>query len=190
MHDYDDSIAFATGYLVAEMVLAGLIFRGMNIRGMMPRWLRNWWKLRELKRREEKLDAMGEPFLKESHEKNDSNIIDNWYDSHQWEYDSIYWSRKELVSNALLEEADRLYLPRPQYSDKTKWEEADEYTDNPGQRVLTPEAMAELRATIRKERRERRENIEFYIKLMGGIIAIATGLVGALIGLVSTWNHK
>ena len=78
--------------------------------------------------------------------------------------------------------------PSIQY--KTKWEEADEYTDNPGQRVLTPEAMAELRATIRKERRERREKIEFYIKLMGGIIAIATGLVGALIGLVSTWNHK
>ena len=50
--------------------------------------------------------------------------------------------------------------------------------------------MTELRATIRKEEKERREVFEWWVKVIGGFITIGTGLVGALIGLVSVWKHK
>lgn len=53
--------------------------------------------------------------------------------------------------------------------------------------ALTPEAMTELRTTIEKERRERRETVEWWVKMIGGFITIGTGLVGALIGLVAVW---
>ncbi len=54
--------------------------------------------------------------------------------------------------------------------------------------MLTPEAMTELRAAIRKERRERRETVDSWAKIIGRIITICTGLVGAIIGLVAVWK--
>jgi len=50
--------------------------------------------------------------------------------------------------------------------------------------------MTEVRATIRKEKRERRESVEWWVKIISGLITIGTGLVGALIGLVAVWKHK
>ena len=164
-------------------------FNGVNIRAMF-RWFRNRVKLYKINRQERKLNTVGERFLKESREKNEPTIIDNWYDDNSWQYDSIRWSRKELVSNALMEEADQLHLPRPKFSEKTKWEQADEFVPHQEEFVLTPEAMMELRGTIRKERREQRENAEFWVKIIGGVIAIATGLVGALIGLFAVLKHR
>jgi len=156
----------------------------------MFRWLRNRVKLYKINREKRKLDAIGDRFFRESKEKKDETIIDNWYDEHSWEYDSISWDRKELISNSLLEQADELDLPRPSYSDKSKWEEADEYSVDAGKSVLAQTAMIELRSTIRKEQRERRETVEFWMKTLGGGITILTGLVGALIGLVSLLKHR
>ena len=156
----------------------------------MFRWLFNRVNLYKIDREHEKLNSIGDKYFKESKQKNDPSIMDNWFDEHQREYDAIQWSRKELLSEALLEEADHLHLPRPRYSEATKWEEADEYVPHGNKFVLTPEAMMELRATIRKERRERRENAEFWLKMIGGFVAIVTGLVGALIGLFSILKHK
>jgi hypothetical protein len=153
-------------------------------------WVRNRVALYKIDRREKKLDAEGERVFRESKEKKDDTIIENWSDDHSWEYDSIRLERKELSSESLLNEADRLYLPRPQYSDKTKWEVPDEDSPYRWRYVLTPEAMMELRGTIRKERQERRAAVEFWVKLIGGIITIATGLVGALIGLFSVLKHR
>jgi hypothetical protein len=132
----------------------------------------------------------GERLFRESKEKKDSTIIDNWYDDHRWEYKSVEWDRKELVSNSLLEQADELDLPRPPYSDKSKWEIADESLVEDGAPVLTLETMMDLRSTIRKEQRERRESIDFWLKGAGVGVTILTGLVGALIGLLSLLNHR
>ncbi len=106
-----------------------------------------------------------------------------------YEYEELAWKRKALVSQSLINEADGLHLPRPQYNDKEKW---DSNCPEHVERILalTPEAMTELRTTIRKEKRERRETVEWWVKIIGGLITIGTGLVGALIGLVSVWKHK
>lgn len=156
----------------------------------MFRWVRHRVKLYRINRAKRELDAIGDRFFRESKERKDETIIDNWYDDHSWEYDSIKWDRKELISNSLLEQADELDLPRPPYADKSKWEEADEYSPDAGKLVLAPEAMTELLAKIRKEQRERRETAEFWLKALGSVIAILTGLVGTLIGLVSLLKHR
>jgi hypothetical protein len=155
----------------------------------MFRRIRDRIALYKLNRQERKLNAEGERIHKEAREKKDQSIVDEWYGTTAyWQYEEIQWSRKKIPSDALLQEADELHLPRPQYGDKDKWEEdrPQMVTDY----VLTPEAMAELRTTIRKEKRERRETVEWWVKIIGGLITIGTGLVGALIGLVSVWKHR
>jgi hypothetical protein len=51
-----------------------------------------------------------------------------------------------------------------------------------GERILTDDAARELRHLVRAERRE---TVEWRLKIAGGIIAALTGLIGALIGLVT-----
>ncbi len=144
----------------------------------MFKWLRNWIELFKLNRKERALDKEGERKRVEAREKKDESILEEWDNNYgHFVYEDIRWSRKKLVSDALMREADELHLPRPQYADKAKWEdELDEY-DRPRGLVLTPESITELRSTIRKEKNERRER---WVKF----VPIITGLVGASIGLV------
>jgi hypothetical protein len=120
----------------------------------------------------------------------DSTVFDNWHDENYRELEYLEYSRAELVSDALLREADELHLPSPPHTDKSKW---TQFEDGDGlyikRSILSAEGITDLRQVIRKERRERREVAEFWVKTIGGIVAIATGLVGALIGLVSVWKH-
>jgi hypothetical protein len=146
-------------------------------------------QLFRLNRRKRKLAKEEEVYFKKSKEKKQPEILEEWYGTVGfYEYDIIAWEREKIVSDALLEEADELHLPRPQYGDKEKWEQdkPQMVTDY----VLTTEAMAELRGMIRKEKRERRETFESWVKIIGSLITIGTGLVGALIGLVAVWKHK
>lgn len=157
----------------------------------MLRWLRDRIAVYKLNRKEKSLDEEAVRVQKAAKEKKQPELYDEWESAAHWEYEVIAWSRKKVVSDALIREADELHLPRPQYGDNGKWEEEekDEPLAQTGM-VLTPEAMAELRGTIRKERRERRETVESWVKIIGGLLTIVTGLVGALIGLVSVLKHK
>jgi hypothetical protein len=56
--------------------------------------------------------------------------------------------------------------------------------------LLSAEGMTEFRQAIRKERSERRETAQYWLKIIGGFIGILTGLTGALIGLFSVLKHK
>lgn len=145
--------------------------------------------LYKLNRRVKKLAADQERVRSESKEKKDPNILVEWWKATALqEYDDIEWARKRIVSDSLIKEADELHLPRPQYGEGDKWE-----ADKPMMAVgyaLTREAMVELRTAIRNERRARRETVEWWVKIIGGLITIVTGLVGALIGLISVWKHR
>lgn len=153
-------------------------------------WLFVRLELNKLNRRWKKLVEEGRRLYGESKTKNDANIFGDWLEEHRSEFESIRWARKDLISQALLMEADRISLPRPQYSDKSKWESPDKAIFYGENLVLTIEAMAELRGAIRKERRERRETFESWAKIISSLVAILTGLVGALIGLFSILKHR
>lgn len=78
--------------------------------------LRNRIELYEINRQEKKLDEEGRRVQKEAKEKKTPELYDEWYGSMaRWEHDVIEWSRKKIVSDALIREADELHLPRPQF---------------------------------------------------------------------------
>jgi hypothetical protein len=155
-------------------------------------WFRHHWKLYRLNLQQRKLDNEAERLFRESQEKNDSSIIDNWHDNNYRAITYLEYARAEMVSDSLLKQADALYLPRPSYNDPTKWQKwtPDEEDGSMSRQLLSAEGMTEVRQAIRKERRERREAVEYWLKVAGGFIGILTGLVGALIGLVSIWKHR
>jgi hypothetical protein len=157
----------------------------------MFRWFRKKYEQFKLDRSERKLNKEGKRKQDEARDKKDPALFEDWENNYAYqEYRELQWARNKLESDALLRQADELYLPRPDYNDKTKWRaNDDEYYPLEGY-VLTHEAMAELRATIRKDRKERREEFEWWVKIISGGLTILTGFVGALIGLAAIWKHK
>jgi hypothetical protein len=150
--------------------------------------LRTQWKNRKLRSRRRRLEKEATEAAEESKRKKDHSIAEEWHTINSWELDSIDAEIKHNDSRALLDEAQKLYLPTPGPADKDKWVPKEDLNTFENWSVLTPEAMTELRAAIRKERRERREVVESWAKVVGAIITILTGLVGAAIGLVAVWN--
>jgi hypothetical protein len=157
----------------------------------MFRWFRKKYEQFKLDRSERKLNKEGKRKQDEARDKKDPALFEDWENNYAYqEYRELQWARNKLESDALLRQADELYLPRPDYNDKTKWiAHDDEYYPLEGH-VLTHEAMTELRATIRKDRKERREEFEWWVKIISSGLTILTGFVGALIGLAAIWKHK
>jgi len=158
----------------------------------MFRWVRNKYELFKLDSKEKSLDQEWQRKKEESARAKDESILEEWENNYgDRVYGDLRWTRRRTVSAALLREADELLIPRPSFADKTNWEaEEDEYGMPREGLVLNPEAMTELRASIRKEKKEGREVIEWWVKLFGGLVTLLTGLAGALIGLASVWKHK
>lgn len=146
------------------------------------------WKNRKLRSRRNDLEKESNKVSREAKKKKDQHILDEWYSINGWEFDSIDAEIKHNDTRDLLDEAEGLYLPTPDRSDQSKWISKENLNTFENWSVLTPEAMTELRAAIRKERRERREVVESWAKVVGAIITILTGLVGAAIGLVAVWK--
>jgi 5-formyltetrahydrofolate cyclo-ligase len=147
--------------------------------------LRLWWKNRKLRKSRQALEKQYNDAAKDAKRKKSHDILDEWYSVNGWEFDSIDAEIKHNDSRDLLDEAESLYLPTPERSDETKWISKDDLNSFENWSVLTPEAMTDLRTSIRKERRERRETVDSWAKIIGTIITICTGLVGAIIGLVA-----
>ena len=144
--------------------------------------LRTRIRLWRLDRQQRRLDAEGNRIKKKSH-----------YEWRKWQnsyagldYMAIESEETELMSEELIYQAYKRFIPIPPRRDKAKWETTPESS----QGVLTREAMTELRAAIRKEDSERRAVAEWWVKVVGGILGILTGLIGALIGLVAVWHRR
>lgn len=120
--------------------------------------------------------------IKKSGKTTDECSGESWYADFMIEIVSREDEEKRLTSNSLEFEARSLWLPIPPKDDAARWEE---FTDNTNTHYLSPLGMTELRAAIRKERAERRAVMEWWIKTLGAALGILTGLIGALIGLVS-----
>ena len=143
------------------------------------------WKLHRERRR---LERENKRVWEEAQKKDDEAIYSGWRAEHGWELDLNDASINTLKSLDLVRRAEKLYLPTPERGGKD-WLAQE---DLPGAAsimgsysVLTPQAMNELRAAVRKASRE---NIEWWVKVVGGAIGILTGLVGALIGLIAIWK--
>ena len=93
-----------------------------------------------------------------------------------------------LISEHLLSQAIKYRLPFPseEYND-------DKYVnlDFTRRSVLSYDAERELRSAIRVERKERSELARSWLTGIAVIIGAVTGLIGALIGLLTLlWRHQ
>jgi hypothetical protein len=140
------------------------------------------WKLRARQRRS---DRIFNKLVRQSGKPASECSDESWYADAGCESMEIEYQEKKAISDELYYQAQRLYLPTPEYDDNDKL--ASDYSVLQ-RRYLTAEAMTELRTAIRKERAERRAVVESWLKVVGGSIGILTGLVGALIGLVAIWK--
>lgn len=141
------------------------------------------WKLRRDLR---KSDRQYYRTLRQSGKKEEDITGERWYADWMFANISADAEERKLISDELEHQAQQLYLPTPLWDDDESW---DSDHGNPPTRYLTPKAMTELRASIRKERMERRAVIEWWFKVVGGAVGILTGLIGALIGLVAIWKR-
>jgi hypothetical protein len=81
-----------------------------------------------------------------------------------------------VMSARIVTEARRLFIPVPEFkTENGAWIESE---FPPGRRLLSIQAMSELRSAIRREKKERHEGWLLWL-------AAITGLVGALTGLAA-----
>ena len=86
---------------------------------------------------------------------------------------------ESVTTQFLLETSRRLLLPIPEYQEEGGAWTRSSYTD---ELLLTRLAMVELRAAIREEKSARREGAMTWM-------AAATGIIGALTGLIAVWRN-
>ncbi len=149
--------------------------------------VRTRWKNWKLRRERSQLDKESKQVQAEAREKKDNVIYDEWFSNYGWKFEAIDAWIKENDSRDLLDQAEQMYLPTPGLNDRDKWVPEGEFPPGIQQywSVLTPEAMTELNAAIRQEKRARREVWESWAKIIGTIVASVTGIIGTIIGLVA-----
>ncbi len=85
-----------------------------------------------------------------------------------------------IISRHLKAEATKLMLPLPDFNDEEMWEEDCFYQTR---YVLTTKGLSLVRAQIRKEKKERRDQYLPWLALLTGLIAALAGLVSGLVSL-------
>jgi hypothetical protein len=96
-----------------------------------------------------------------------------------------------LVTRSLVAKANKLDLPIPPYPKHNEQENAYwYYSDDGSERILTAQGRAELRDSVRREKRERFESRSRWVTLFTGIIGAAIGLVTVITNLIGrVWRH-
>ncbi|HWB49212.1 MAG TPA: hypothetical protein VG651_08885 [Stellaceae bacterium] len=91
-----------------------------------------------------------------------------------------------IQTRYLLDEADRLLVPRPPVIFNDESPETSTWVRGKNTGVhLSPKTMVELRDAIRRERKERSEVSRLWLSSVAPVIASIAGLLGVVIGLVA-----
>ena len=106
---------------------------------------------------------------------------------------SLERTKKEARETAELErEALRLGIDIPRHA-SWWWDDSEQFRGVPSDQMedlvsyyLTKQGRAGVRRLIREEKRK---NIEWWLKVVGSVITLITGLVGTLIGLFAVLRN-
>jgi hypothetical protein len=117
------------------------------------------WAWRKLAKEQRRINAVARRL-------NNPSIAADWYSENGWKLDEITDELASLKTPTLTRNARKYDLPLP--TDEDAWR-----TTWAGKSVLTEDGMRALRSDIRKARRGL---IEWWVKIVGGTLGIATAL--------------
>ena len=130
--------------------------------------------VRALQKRHEQYEAKMSATIADAEKRRDRDEYDSLVSELFFEQDQFEDEIRRLETQFLTRRARRYLIPVPPTDDEARWERSEH-----SQRYLLKlEAMRELRAAIRDEQRQRLEPVKIWLPLL-------TGVIGALIGLVS-----
>lgn len=142
--------------------------------------LRYEFALRRLQREKRRTEQFYTAKVAETQNKKTNLIETQKLDEEQiHETQVIHDQIARLQTGFLREQAERYLLPVPKFDDGDGG--AWEFAATAAHYQLKPDAIAELRSAIRKEKKERREGWQSWA-------ALAIGFVGAMIGLVAAFK--
>jgi hypothetical protein len=148
-------------------------------------WMRYRWRLWKLLNKKRSIQKKINKRFHEATEAgtltaDNSKIID--------EIDRERTSAEEDITDSIVSylfELAYLYrIPTPNFGELEPWETSI-YT---GRRQLTTKALAEFRAAIRNEQKERWQFWELRAKIVAALVTGLTGVIGTLIGLIAIWK--
>jgi hypothetical protein len=136
------------------------------------------WRLTKLKRAKREDEKSYNKLIAETRKNNKPrDEIDSLMHDAQLEERVADDQIREMVSRRLLDIADEYLLPRPEFKMKDgAWEESDVTS----RWRLKPEAILELRAAIRKERKDRSEHMLMWAPALIGLLGAISGLVAVI----------
>jgi len=140
-------------------------------------------KIAPLQKKSEKDRALYDKLLREATKAKNRDEIEALRSEASDQHRIMQFEIDSVVTGELTREAELLFVPIPPRSDEKYWRESWLVEEI---RHLTPEGVQLLRDAIRDERKKRREVRFGWIEIVSKIVALATGLIGAVIGLVAT----
>ena len=144
------------------------------LRKIMIEYFKYRKELRRLNKELSKLsceyDQVGDSYKGKNDHGHLSYLVQHHHEFNQW--------IEFYKTNYLKSKADRLLLPMPDNQDKTMYEEFDFGDEDGPKQIQTTKGIYHLKTLIREEQKSKREIVGFWF-------TISTGLIGAIIGLVS-----
>jgi hypothetical protein len=138
-------------------------------------------RVRKLHKERQRIQAVYKEALNEAKAADKSELeLERLFFEERMEVEIVDAEIHQLITQRLIQIAERNLIPHPEFkSEGGAWIQSSVT----GHWHLTIEAMAELRAAIRREKKERSES---WLMWLAG----CTGLVGTLIGLASLLLKK
>jgi predicted SAM-dependent methyltransferase len=142
-----------------------------------------WRKQRRIQAWTDRISKSYDEAMKGARErKASSEELDRIAHEHHFEHQVAEDELYKLQSGHLIRVANRLMVPVPPFKTKDgAWMESSIR----GGWHLTPEAMHDLRAAIRAERKARREEWTVWVSLL----ALTVGVLSSLTALVAVWKN-
>jgi hypothetical protein len=138
------------------------------------------WQLWKLQRLRASISRAGDKRYAEAKKSGASHDqLERVYSDERLELELVDDDINLLETRYLREETQRLLLADPQFTIEDKggpWKQSH----ISGRYFLNSDGIAQLRASIRKEKRERREAAVFWVAAVTGIIGALTGLASVL----------
>lgn len=149
-------------------------------------WLRYCWRLWGINREERRIRSAFSKLRKIAKAKAElgEESSTDWLAKEIIQISLTNDEREGIKTDYLVDRARRYGVPVPDRHDQALWFRNEALIIQ----YLRPQAFADLRSAIRRERNEVWQFWELRMKVLVILFTAATGAIGALIGLIAIWK--